>query len=48
MTNIAIVLIVVSLIGLVGLLVYYTILKKKYSSNSILQSKDTLVIKNKV
>ena len=48
MTNIAIVLIVVSLIGLVGLLVYYTILKRKYSSNTILQSKDTLVIKNKV
>lgn len=48
MTNIAIVLIVVSLIGLVGLLAYYTILKRKYSSNSILQSKDTLVIKNKV
>lgn len=48
MTNIAIVLIVVSLIGLVGLLIYYTILKRKYSSNSILQSKDTLVIKNKV
>jgi len=47
-TNIAIVLIVVSLIGLVGLLVYYTILKRKYSSNTILQSKDTLVIKNKV
>lgn len=48
MTNIAIVLIVVSLIGLAGLLVYYTILKRKYSNNSILQSKDTLVIKNKV
>ncbi len=48
MTNIAIVLIVVSLVGLVGLLVYYTILKKKYSNNAIMQSKDTLVVKNKV
>ena len=48
MTNIAIVLIVVSFIGLASLLIYYTILKKKYSSNSILQAKDTLVVKNKV
>ena len=48
MTNIAIVLIVVSLIGLASLIIYYTILKRKYSNNSILQAKDTLVVKNKI
>ncbi len=48
MTNIAIVLIVVSVVGLAGLLIYYSILKKKYSQSSILHAKDTLVVKNKV
>ncbi len=48
MTNIAIVLIVVSVVGLAGLLTYYTILKRKYSKSSILYAKDTLVVKNKV
>ena len=48
MTNIAIVLVVVSLIGLASLLTYYYILKRKYSKSSILYAKDTLVVKNKV
>ncbi len=48
MTNIAIGLIVVAVIGLAGLLIYYSILKKKYSKSSILYAKDTLVVKNKV
>ncbi|MBQ8379490.1 MAG: hypothetical protein IJX34_01600 [Clostridia bacterium] len=48
MTNIAIVLIVVSVIGLAGLLLYYYLLKKKYSKSTILYAKDTLVVKNKV
>lgn len=48
MTNIAIVLIVVSVIGLASLLIYYTLLKKKYSKSTILYAKDTLVVKNKV
>lgn len=48
MTNIAVVLVVVSVIGLTSLLIYYSILKKKYSKSSILQAKDTLVVKNKV
>ncbi len=47
-TNIAIGLIVVSVIGLAGLLIYYSILKKRYSNNAILASKDTLLVKNKV
>ena len=48
MTNIAIVLVVVSLIGLASLLTYYYILKRKYIKSSILYAKDTLVVKNKV
>ena len=48
MTNIAIVLIVVSVVGLAGLLLYYYLLKKKYSKSTILYAKDTLVVKNKV
>ena len=48
MTNIAIVLIVVSVVGLAGLLLYYYLLKKKYSKSTILYDKDTLVVKNKV
>jgi len=47
-TNIAIVLIVVSVVGLAGLLLYYYLLKKKYSKSTILYAKDTLVVKNKV
>ena len=48
MTNIAIALVVVSVIGLASLLIYYAVLKRRYSNNSILQAKDTLVVKNKV
>lgn len=48
MTNIAIVLIVVSVVGLASLLIYYSLLKKKYSKSTILYAKDTLVVKNKV
>ena len=48
MTNIAIVLIVVSVVGLAALLLYYYLLKKKYSKSTILYAKDTLVVKNKV
>ena len=48
MTNIAIVLVVISLVGLASLGVYYFILKRKYSSSAILQQKDSLVVKNKV
>lgn len=40
-------LIAVSIIGIVGLLVYYSILKKKYKKNNALFAKDNLVIKNK-
>lgn len=47
MTNIAIVLIVVSLVGLAGLGIYYFILKRRYSKSSILAARDTLVVKNK-
>ena len=47
-TNIAIGLIVASVIGLAGLYIYYTILKRRYSNNSILASKDTLLVKNKI
>ncbi len=47
-TNIAIGLIVVSVLGLFGLLIYYSLLKRKYANNSILASKDTLLVKNKV
>ena len=48
MTNIAIVLVVVSLVGLASLGIYYVLLKRKYSSSAILQQKDSLVVKNKV
>ena len=48
MTNIAIVLVVISLVGLASLGIYYVILKRKYSSSTLLQQKDSLVVKNKV
>ena len=48
MTNMAIILIVVSLLGLLALLIYYTLLKRKYSKSTILHSKDVLLVKNKV
>ena len=48
MTNIAIVLVVISLVGLASLGIYYVLLKRKYSSSAILQQKDSLVVKNKV
>ena len=40
MTNIAIALVVVSVIGLASLLIYYAVLKRRYSNNSILQAKE--------
>ena len=48
MTNIAIVLVVISLVGLASLGIYYVLLKRKYSSSTLLQQKDSLVVKNKV
>ena len=47
-TYIAIGLLVFSLIGVVGLLVYLKLLKNKYKKNSALFAKDNLVVRNKV
>lgn len=44
---IAIVLIVISVIGLAGLLIYYTVVKNKYKKNKGLYTQDKLQIKNK-
>ena len=46
-TGIAIGLVAVSLIGLLGLLIYYKIVKKRYKKNSALLAKDQIVVKNK-
>lgn len=37
----------VSLLGLIGVIVYYQITKKKYAKNKVLYKKDQIVIKNK-
>lgn len=47
MVGFAIALIVISVLGLGGLAVYYFIIKKKYSNNTLLFSKDKLLLKNK-
>ena len=46
-TGIAIGLVAVSLIGLLGLLIYYKIVKNRYKKNSALFAKDQIVVKNK-
>ncbi|MDD3303957.1 MAG: hypothetical protein PHP54_03475 [Clostridia bacterium] len=46
-TNIAIILIAVAVIGILGLLFYYKIIRRKYTKNSVLYSKDKLVVKEK-
>ncbi len=46
-TTIAILLAVVSVVGIVALLAYYRIVKHRYSKNSALYSKDKLVVKEK-
>ncbi len=43
----AIALIVISVLGMGGLALYYFYIKKKYSGNAILSSKDQLLLKNK-
>lgn len=45
--NIAIILVVISVIGLAGLLVYYTNIKNKYKKNMKLYTQDKIQIKNK-
>lgn len=45
--KIAIGLVAVSLIGLVALMLYYSIIRKKYRKNSALYSKDKLVVRDK-
>lgn len=46
-TKIAIGLLIFSVVGIVALLGYYSIIKRKYKKNSALYSKDNLLVKNK-
>lgn len=46
-TNIAIGLVIISVIGLVSLLMYYKLVRRKYMRNSALYTKDRLVVKEK-
>lgn len=46
-TKIAIGLLIFSVVGIVTLLGYYSIIKRKYKKNSALYSKDNLLVKNK-
>src|SRR5574344_39776 len=46
-TTIAIGLLVISSLGIVGLLIYLRIVKHKYNKNSALFAKDKLVVKNR-
>ena len=46
-TKIAIGLLIFSVVGIVALLGYYNIIKRKYKKNSALYSKDNLLVKNK-
>ena len=46
-TKIAIGLLIFSVVGIVALLGYYSIIKRKYKKNSALSSKDNLLVKNK-
>jgi len=46
-TNIAIGLVAISVIGLVALLIYYKLVRRKYMKNSALYTKDRLVVKEK-
>lgn len=46
-TNIAIGLVAISVIGLLALFIYYKIVRRKYMKNSALYSKDRLVVKEK-
>ena len=43
----AIILLGISIVGMLGLGLYYLLTKKKYESNALLYSKDKLLIKNK-
>lgn len=45
--TIAIILIAVSVIGLIGLLIFYMLVKKKYKKNKSLYTQDKIKIKNK-
>ena len=47
-TKIAIGLVVFSVVCIIALFIYYSIIKKKYKKNSALYAKDNLVVKNKV
>lgn len=46
-TNIAIALIALSVVGLLGVLIYYKLIRRKYRKNSALYNKDRLVVKEK-
>lgn len=46
-TNIAIGLVVVAVIGILGLLIYYRLIRRKYMKNSALYAKDKLLVKEK-
>lgn len=46
-TNIAIALIALSAVGLIGVIIYYKLIRHKYRKNSALYSKDKLVVKEK-
>lgn len=47
LTYVAIGLIAVALIGILGLIIYYKLLKRKYTKNSALYNKDKLLVKEK-
>lgn len=46
-TNIAIALIALSAVGLIGVIIYYKLIRHKYRKNSALYNKDKLVVKEK-
>lgn len=46
-TTIAIVLVIISVVGLLALLLYYSLVRRKYMKNSALYNKDKLLVKNK-
>ena len=46
-TNIAIALIALSAVGLLGVIIYYKLIRHKYRKNSALYNKDKLVVKEK-
>ena len=46
-TTIAIALIAISVVGMLGLVIYYKLVRRRYSKNSALYNKDKLVVKEK-